>query len=241
MTRTAARVAAAVGATVVMMGLATPALACTNMDAGGRAAAVSSAQATSDQATSDQATSDQATSDQATSDQAKNDPGKALGKHDPSLTLAEAQAKLDEKVANKLAWLDAVEATVAASDMLSAAQKTAFLAHLQGKEDALTQLRGDLAAATTLDDLRAVLKSEGADLFGFHHLGNFGHHKGGFGDRHHNGGFGGDSGNRSDSRSDSGNRGVSSHSDNHGGNNHGGNNHGGNSHGGNSHGGGFHH
>jgi hypothetical protein len=210
MTRTATRVAAAVGATVVMMGLATPALACTNMDAGGRAAAVSS--------------------DQATSDQAKNDPSKAFGKHDPSLTLAEAQAKLDEKVANKLAWLDAIEAKVAASDKLSAEQKTAFLAHLQGKEDALTQLRADLAAATTLDDLRAVLKSEGADLFGFrHHHGNFGHHKGG---------VGGDNANRSDSRSDSdnrgdnNNRGVSSHSDS---------NNGGNNHSDNNHGGGFHH
>jgi hypothetical protein len=173
MTRTATRVAAAVGATVVMMGLAGPALACTKTDLGGRSAVVSS-------------------------DQAKNDPGKAFGKHDPSLTLAEAQAKLDAKIADNLARLDAIEAKVAASDKVTDEQKTAFLAHLQGKEEALTKLRADVAAAATLDDLRAVLKAEGADLFGFgHHRGHFGnrHHKGGLGDRH-NGGFGGDNANR---------------------------------------------
>jgi hypothetical protein len=84
-----------------------------------------------------------------------------------------------------LAWLDAVEAQVAASDKLSDEQKTAFLSHLQAKEDALTQLRADVAAATTLDELRAVLKAEGAALFAHHRHGNFGHHRhGGFGDRH---------------------------------------------------------
>jgi hypothetical protein len=152
-----------------MMGLATPALACTNLDAGGRTATVSS-------------------------EQAKNDPSKAgfFGKHDPSITLADAQAKLDEKAAKVLAWLDAIEAKVAASDKLSDEQKTAFLSHLQAKEDALTQLRADVAAATTLDELRAVLKAEGAALFGHHRHGNFGHrHHGGFGDRHHKGGFNG--------------------------------------------------
>jgi hypothetical protein len=164
MTRTATRVAAAVGATVVMMGLATPALACTKTDAGGRSSAVSF-------------------------EQAKNDPSKAglFGKHDPSLTLADAQAKLDEKAAQKLAWLDAIEAKVAASDKLTDEQKTFFLSHLQAKEDALTQLRADVAAATTLDELRAVLKAEGAALFGHRHHFRGHHSNRHHGDRHHGG------------------------------------------------------
>jgi hypothetical protein len=144
-----------------MIGLATPALACTNIDGGGRTATVSS-------------------------DQAKADPGKALhsGKHASSLTLTELQAKLDQKIGAKLAWLDAIEAKVTASDRLSADQKAAVLAHLQSSEDALTQLRADVAAAATLDDLRSVLKASDVNLF---------QHKGRHaGNRHHSGGFGGD-------------------------------------------------
>lgn len=169
MTRTATRVAAAVGATVVMMGLAAPALACTNADPGAQTAAVSSTQA-------------------------KNDPGKALhsGKHASSLTLAELQAKVDKKIGDKLAWLDAIEAKVTASDRFSAEQKSAVLTRLQSSEDALTQLRADVAAATTVDGVRAALKAADVNLcqhWGWHH----GRHAG---DRHHNGGFSGDRGNR---------------------------------------------
>jgi hypothetical protein len=172
MTRTATRVAAAVGATVVMMGLATPALACTTPDSGARSAVVSS--------------------DQAKSDQAKGDPGKAFhsGKHAPSLTLAELQSKLDAKIGDKLAWLDAFEAKVAASDRTSDEQKTAFLARLQSGEDALTQLRADVAAATTVDGVHAALKA--ADI----HM--FGHWCWNHGNRHHNGGSNGDRNQRND-------------------------------------------
>jgi hypothetical protein len=172
MTRTATRVAAAVGATVVMMGLATPALACTSTEAGGsRSAAVSSFEA-------------------------KNDPGKAFhGNRWSSLTLAELQAKLDAKIADKLAWLDAIQAKVSASDRLSIEQKSAFLAHLQAKEDALTQLRADIAAATSIEGLKATLKAAEPALFGLggwnhgRHVGDR-HHDGRFGDRHHSGGVG---------------------------------------------------
>jgi hypothetical protein len=161
MIRTATRVAAAVGATVVMMGLAAPALACTTTEAGGRSSAVVS------------------------SFEAKNDPGKAFhkAKHDPSLTLADLQAKLDAKFADKLAWLDKIEAKVSASNRLSDEQKTAVLARLQSSEDALTQLRADVAAATSVDAVKAALKAADVNLFrgwGWHH-GNCD------GNRHHNG------------------------------------------------------
>jgi hypothetical protein len=185
MTRTATRVVAAVGATVVMMGLATPALACIkNESSAARAVAASSDPAKS-------------------SSQAKNDPGKAFHKSDQwkSLTLADLQAKLDAKIADGLAWLDAIEAKVSASDRLSDEQKSAFLAKLQAKEDALTQLRADVAAATTTDEVKAALKAADFGLFGrcgWHHGHHFGdrHHDGRFGDRHHRGGFGGDSNQR---------------------------------------------
>jgi hypothetical protein len=144
MTRTATRVAAAVGATVVMLGLATPALACTTTDAGGRSAAVSA-------------------------NQAKNDPGMVFHKAKDAtpLTLAELQAKLDAKIGDKLTWLGAVQARVSASDRFSAEQKTAVLAHLQTSVDALTQLRADVAAATSVEGVRAVLMA--ADVKLFHH------------------------------------------------------------------------
>jgi hypothetical protein len=237
MTRTATRVAAAVGATVVMMGLATPALACVSTEAGGaRAVAVSSDPAKS-------------------ADQAKNDPGKAFHKadHFKSLTLAELQAKLDAKIGDGLVWIDAIKAKVSASDRLSDEQKAAFLAKLQAKQDALTQLRADVAAATTTDEVKAALKAADFGLFGrsgWHHGGRFGdrHHDGRFGDRHHNGGLGGDNNQR---HGDNGIRGGNDRrgghdqrggNDNHGGgnDNHGGgnDNHGG---GNDNHGGGFHH
>jgi hypothetical protein len=167
MARTATRVAAAVGATVVMIGLATPALACTNIDSGGRSATVSSDRAT--------------------------DPGKASDSDKKApLTLAERQAKLDQRIADKLAWLDAIKAKVTASTRLSAVQQTAVLARVQSSEDALTQLRADVAAATSLDGLRAVLRAADVNLFrhwGWHH----GRH---LGDRQHNGGFASDRGQR---------------------------------------------
>jgi hypothetical protein len=155
-----------------MMGLATPALACTDTDAGGtRAAAVNSFEA-------------------------KNDPGKAFrGNHWSSLTLADLQAKLDARLADKIAWLDAIEAKVSASDRLSAEQKSAFLAHLQAKEDALTQLRADIAAATTAEEVKAALEAADPGIFGLggrNHGKHFGdRHRGGrFGARQHSGGFG---------------------------------------------------
>jgi hypothetical protein len=165
MTRTATRVAAAVGATVVMLGLATPALACTTTDAGGRSAAVSA-------------------------NQAKNDPGMVFHKAKDAtpLTLAELQAKLDAKIGDKLTWLGAVQARVSASDRFSAEQKTAVLAHLQTSVDALTQLRADVAAATSVEGVRAVLMA--ADVKLFHHgFRNHGRHDG---NRHHDGAFSGD-------------------------------------------------
>ncbi len=181
MTRTATRVAAAVGATIVMMGLAAPALACAKPEVGGvRVVAAVSA------------------------DQAKNDPGRAFHKADhlSSLTLADLQAKLDAKIADGLAWIDAIEAKVSASDRLSDEQKGAFLARLQTKEDALTQLRADVAAATNVDEVKAALKAADFGLFGrcgwHHHGGRFGdrNDNGRFGDRNRNGGFGGDNNQR---------------------------------------------
>jgi hypothetical protein len=164
-----------------MMGLAAPALACAKPEVGGvRVVAAVSA------------------------DQAKNDPGRAFHKADhlSSLTLADLQAKLDAKIADGLAWIDAIEAKVSASDRLSDEQKSAFLARLQTKEDALTQLRADVAAATSVDEVKAALKAADFGLFGrcgwHHHGGRFGdrNDNGRFGDRHHNGGFGGDNGYR---------------------------------------------
>jgi hypothetical protein len=153
MTRTATRVAAAVGATVVMAGLATPAMACTTTDEGGRSSAVSS-------------------------DTRQADPAKAswTGKHLSSVTLADAQAKLDRRIAARLAWLDKVEAKVSGSDRLSADQQSGILSRLQSVEDALTQLRGDIAAATTRAELRSVLASDNAARLMQHRGWGFGTH-----------------------------------------------------------------
>jgi hypothetical protein len=227
MARTATRVTAAVGATVVMMALAAPALACTTADGGLTTVAASATQA-------------------------KNDPATSVmgAKHRSPFTLAKLQAVLDAKIADKLAWLDKIEAKVSASDRLSDAQKADFLAHLQAKADALTQLRADIAAATTVDAVKAALKAADPGLFGFgHHDNNFGnrHHDGRFGDRHHSG-FGN---NRGDNNRGDNNRGDNNRGDHRGGFDHrgGSDNRGGSDHrdgsdnrsGGSSHDGGNHH
>jgi len=142
MSRTATRVAAAVGATVVMISLATPALACTNSEGGLTTVASSS--------------------------QAKNDPATSVkgSKHESTLTLAQLQAKLDAKIADKLAWLDKIKAKVSASTRLTDQQKADFLARIQAKQDALTQLRADIAAATTVDAVKAALMAADPGVFG---------------------------------------------------------------------------
>ena len=92
------------------------------------------------------------------------------------------------------------------ADHLSSLALADLQAKLQAKEDALTQLRADVAAATSVDEVKAALKAADFGLFGrcgwHHHGGRFGDRNDNsrFGDRNRNGGFGGDNNQRSSYR-----------------------------------------
>jgi hypothetical protein len=137
MASTAKRVAAATGATVLTLGLATPALA--HEPAEGRSLPAGHA------------------------------PDRGVL---PGASLAEIKARVTQAIGYRLAWLDRAQERVSGSDRLTAEQKTVLLTRLQAAEDALTALRAKIAAATTVEQVRAALRESGLRGFlgrGWHH------------------------------------------------------------------------
>ena len=95
----------------------------------------------------------------------------------------DVKASLDARLARWIAKIDAWQLKIAADASIDPAKKADKLAKLQAWEDKLVALRAEIAAATTLDEVKADLKAanlRGLGLVGEHGSGRYGsgHHDG---------------------------------------------------------------
>jgi hypothetical protein len=145
MTSTATRLAStAAGATVVTLGLATPALACTPDGGSWTQASAAYRYASFDKG-------------------AGAERAEKFERDWSAVSLAEVQERLDDRLADKLAWVDVLQTKVGASDRLDADTQEKVLTRLQAVEDVLTALRAEVAAADSLADVRAAVREAMGD------------------------------------------------------------------------------
>lgn len=81
-----------------------------------------------------------------------------------TITLAQLQSFVDSAVAARLARLDEISTNTAADPNLSDTQKAAIADWIAKQRAALTTLKSDVDGATTLDQARQALATDGASL-----------------------------------------------------------------------------